>query len=35
MNNYDLQMGLVDVGPIGFLISVGLVALFGWLVTKK
>lgn len=35
LNNWDLEMGLTSIGPIGFLISVGLCALLGWLVTKK
>lgn len=34
MNNYDLQTSLADVGPIAFFVSVGLVALVGWLVSK-
>lgn len=35
LNNYDLEMGLTSIGPVAFFVSVGLVALFGWLVTKK
>lgn len=34
-NNYDLQMGLTAIGPIGFFVSVGIVVLLGWLVRKK
>jgi hypothetical protein len=35
LNNYDLQMGLTAIGPIGFLLSVGIVVFLGWLVSKK
>jgi hypothetical protein len=35
LNNYDLQMGLVAIGPIGFVVSALLVAGIGWLVSKK
>ena len=35
LNNYDLQAGLVSIGPIGFLVSMGIVVLLGWLVSKK
>jgi len=34
-NDYDFMMGLTSIGPIGFFISVGIVALLGWLVSKK
>ena len=35
LNNYDLQMGLTAIGPLGFVLSVLLVAALGWLVSKK
>jgi hypothetical protein len=34
-NDYDFMMNLTSIGPIGFLVSVGLCALFGWVVSKK
>ena len=35
LNNWDLEMGLTSIGPVTFFVSVGLVAFFGWLVSKK
>ena len=35
MPAYDVINGLASVGPVGFLISVGLVVLIGYAITRK
>ena len=34
MNNYDLQMGLTAIGPIGFIVGLGICVLIGWLIKR-